>query len=116
MKLTSFFRRIFDPKQRRRDLYCAAIIKRWKQNAPEVWRWNMLGLWHWGLLDKDDLAAMFTAKGLGPPRQNEFKPHHQDCTNLISWLVKQLVTWNAVMGEPVYEYPLEDFPPDAGKS
>ena len=112
MKLTSFFRRIFDPRQRRRDLYHLRRYTDYKQDAPELWRFNMLALWHWGLLDKDDLAAMFTAIGLEPPHQSEFKPHHQDCDMLISRLVKQLIYWNPA-DSPVYEDLPDDFPPDA---
>ncbi len=110
MKLFLLFRRLFEPKQRRRDLYWSGINKHWKQNAPEVWRFNMLALWHWDLIDKDDLAAMFAAQGLEPPRQSEFKPHHLDCELLIHRLTRELTHWNPA-DSPVFEDP-NPFPPE----
>ena len=104
----------FEPKQKRRKVFMAEMTKYWKQNSPEAWRFNMLALWHWDLVDEDDLAAMFAAQGLDPPRQNEFKPHHLDCESLIHRLTRELTYWNPA-DSPVLEDPDPDpFPPETG--
>jgi hypothetical protein len=65
-----------------------------KQSRPALWRHYMTILWHWGLLDKEDVDAVFRVADMPPIEGNGFPRNYMDCYSLINILKWQLAEWD----------------------